>query len=324
MATAKKPTSKALAERAARAKAASDAAQAAAAARGQKPGTRKDGGVKVFWTAAEHARLAKVAAVLLHNKQVKTAREALMAAQLDPRAELPEERRRPTTHFSQEKWFPRMLSAEVAKLQDADEDAKDKAHAAHTAHTEGWLGAEAAALAPAAPPEPAPIVNRVDDKAATIGHAFLNLRAMLVDELAAVFVEAALKAMGSGLLGVQPQVELAPATPGLNGDQQQHRIVFHREASPARKPSVLVVGLKGAQKTEIERSFADRFELRFVGADESKDHLRSATEKADTTVLVTDFISHSHQDIVKARSPRYLLSAGGMTNLKATLAGLTN
>ena len=46
------------------------------------------------------------------------------------------------------------------------------------------------------------------------------------------------------------------------------------------------------------------------------------TEKAETTIVMTDFISHSHEDIVKARSSNYIPRSGGMTQLRSTLAGL--
>lgn len=269
---------------------------------------RKDGRTKVFWKPAEHEQLAHAAALSMQQGFRGQHRALLISVQ----SVLPEARRRFPGSMRDEAWFQPALDKALADLHQAE---VDKAAADAKAQ-------EPAPVVEAPTPSPEPIARAVapnEAVAAGIGHAMLNLRALLVDELAAVIVEAALKALGSGLLsgGTAASIELAPN----NGNGTQ-RVVFHRPPSGPRKLALLVVGLKGAQKTEIHREFAERFDLRFVGADESKDALRAQAERAEKTVAMTDFISHSHEDIIKARSPHYIRQPGGMTQLRSTLAGL--
>lgn len=270
---------------------------------------------RVFWKPHEQDIIVKRSAELIFKGERGSPLQAMMAAQ----EVLPEDRRRPNLQqvgAAKMPWFHPALQKELAKLKQKAEKAEKEA--------------QAAAQAAAAPVEPvaAPThlngnahaaVEPVQHHVATeIGQAFLNLRAMLVDELASVFVEAALKAIGSTQFGEQ-QVALQDAVNGA-----PRRIVFKRPNGAVRKPGILIAGIKDSQRNEIIRDYGQHFDLRFISIDQSKDQLRSMAEGAETTIAMTDHLSHSHVDIVKARSPNPIYSPGGLTQLRETLAGLAH
>ena len=295
----------------------------------------------VRWNPQERQQVAEAGAKAFRNGEVSHPLGALHAGQ----AFLPKDRQRPSVHTvgenSSDAWFRPMFTEELRKLREAEERQKiEEAKEVERAKL-------AAALAQATPPtEPQAVAETVhmnghahnghnghaydvetantgrDNPAPApanrLGEAFVNLRALLVDELASIFVEAGLKAIGSSHFGEQ-YVQLTKPTEEVPG-----RVVFKRSVGAPRKPDILVVGLKGGQKTEIQRDYGAHFDLRFIGSDESKDQLRSMTEKASTTIVMTDFIGHSHEDIVKARSSHYLRQSGVITQLRETLAGLAH
>jgi multidrug efflux pump subunit AcrA (membrane-fusion protein) len=305
---------------------------------------------RIFWTFKEKELLIKQSARLMFNAQADSPVMALRASM----AALPKDRQRDPLRVVESKmpWFRSWFDEELRKLQleaqlnsKQDNEAREKQQAAD-AKRAAEAAAAAARLAEQAPPTPQPTApekphpnghamnghamngaaverDAVNDPPPTkIEHRFQSLRAMFVDELASVFVEAALKAMGSTQFGEQfVRIAAADEAESTTAPQPPQRIVFQRTTT-VRKPAILIVGLRGGQKTEIQRDYGAHFDLRFVGSDESKDQLRSMTEKADTTIVMTDFISHSHEDIVKARSSSYIPRSGGMTQLRSTLAGL--
>lgn len=286
----------------------------------------------VRWNPQERQQVAEAGAKAFRNGEVSHPLGALHAGQ----AVLSKERQRPSVHTvgeqSSDAWFRPMFTEELRKLREAEERQKiEEAKEVEQAK----LAAAQAQIAPPSAPQPmaeAPYMNghahdfetanATRDEPAPrpanpIGEAFVNLRALLVDELASIFVEAGLKAIGSAHFGEQ-YVKLTQPT-----EEAPRRVVFQRPNS-VHKPAILVVGLKSNQKAEIQRDYGAHLDLRFISVDESKDQLRSMTEKAETTVLMTDHISHSHYDIVKARSPRFLRSPGGLTQLRETLASLAH
>jgi hypothetical protein len=104
-------------------------------------------------------------------------------------------------------------------------------------------------------------------------------------------------------------------------DPAKHQPFGTRTARPTL-PTVLVAGLKGAQKTIIETEFGHLFNLRFYGSDESKDHLRTLATQSTFAVAVTDFLSHSQTDIMRDRSQHYVPAGGGLSSLRQALVNL--
>ena len=287
---------------------------AAESAPAADPGTQV-GKPKVFWRDAEKRALSTEAARLLVDLQVGSAHDALMRAQSNV---LPPERRRPIhTMTSVADWYPAQLQAAASTLRRGREEAKAAAEAQ-------------AEQAPAAPATPEPTLTATTAAVATtvvepaasptlasvLGRPWAALREHLVLEVAGIVAEGILRGLESVRLSAPQQ------QPSSDQPEPRAHVPFVVEPPKERPPSVLVVGLRGAQVPQIEADFRGRLDLRFCGADDSKDRLRSMTERADTTVAFVDFLSHSHTDIIKARARHYIESAGGMTSLRKTLADL--
>lgn len=275
---------------------------------------------KVFWKDTEKQDLCTEAARLLADLRVGSARDALMRAQMHV---LPPERRRPIkTMTSVADWYP-------VRLQAASTALRHKREAEQAAAEAPQVNTPQAEPAPAVPstPEPvpaaaAPVAAMVVEPAAPpalasmLGRPWALLREHLVQEVADIVAEGILRGLESVRLSApQQQTEQQEQPPRAH-------VPYVFEPAKQRPPSVLVVGLKGAQMSEIEADFTGKLDLRFCGADKSKDQLRAMTEQAETTVAFVDFLSHSHTDIIKARAKHYIESRGGMTTLRQQLARL--
>ena len=188
---------------------------------------------------------------------------------------------------------------------------------------------------PEMPPQtPAPAVaasvvipGAADDIASHLVGLWKGIRERLVQEVSNVFVEGIHRGMQRITLIKPPETaeiteaaEVVPEPEPLPATTSAAPALAKVKAKPSQ--SVLVVGLKGDQPDHIRAEFAEKLDLRFCSSDQSKDQLRAMTSAADVTVVVTDFVSHSHEDIIKARSNRFIKSAGGITRLKQELARL--
>jgi len=85
---------------------------------------------------------------------------------------------------------------------------------------------------------------------------------------------------------------------------------------------ILVVGLINSQIREIEKEFQDTLDIRFWRTDEHTNMLKSKAGQADYTILVADFVSHSHQEILNTLGVKFIRHSGGMTKLKDLLTGI--
>lgn len=83
----------------------------------------------------------------------------------------------------------------------------------------------------------------------------------------------------------------------------------------AARPKVLIVGLLPQQAHEIESEFSEMLHLSFVQSDENKDKLKHRLDGADTVIVMTKFVSHSHSDITK-RHNNVVNINGGVSSLK--------
>lgn len=280
---------------------------------------RADGRTKVFWKPAEQEILARGVALALHQGRTKSRIEALQMAQ----EELPEHRRRKLGTIGGLPWFKPMVEKALKQVQDAQAKLDRKAAAERAA-------VEAAAVAaPAHPIATLPTPPAVATPTAALPNMFGaqldGLRTVLVEAFAGIFREALVQAVKSIAL---PSGEVPPSadTPSHSSTEIEVRPAHDPRATnglprPTRA-SVLVAGLKGAQREIIKHQFGNQLDLRFYGADESKDQLKAMTTAADVTVAVTDFLSHSHTDTIKARSPHYIPSGGGMNTLRDALQSI--
>lgn len=146
-------------------------------------------GPNIRWTPEEKQQVAQEAARATHSGGISSPLQALHAGQ----AVLSEDRKRPSIHTVGDKsgdaWFRPAYTKELAKLRDeVKETATPRPVPADLIEAPRLNGNALKSM-------------KGQPVATEIGQAFLNLRAMLVDELASVFVEAALKAISSTPFG---------------------------------------------------------------------------------------------------------------------------
>ena len=194
--------------------------------------------------------------------------------------EMPENRRRIINGMSEAPWFDDMFSSALALVKKAQEQVDARA----------------------AEPEPAPVVVPPEPTIAE------ELRPVLVNWLAGIFRDALTTAVR--------EIAGADHTSSISMTPSKLETVLN---GALKKPSMLIAGLKGAQKQVIVAEFGHLVDLRFYESDKSKDQLRAMAETADVSIAFTDFLNHSHTDIIQARARMYIPSGGGMSQLKDTI-----
>lgn len=90
-----------------------------------------------------------------------------------------------------------------------------------------------------------------------------------------------------------------------------------------RKPRVLIVGLLNQQAQDMERALGELLNLDFVKV-EHANTLEDKARNADLVVLMTKFISHQHQDIVRGVNEHIVYRNGGVSELKRYLTQWIN
>jgi hypothetical protein len=241
---------------------------------------------KVFWNLQEKRQLCQASALLMLDLQASSKLDALHQAQ---QAVLPPERHRDLKTLQGCEWFLDGVEQEIDRLR-----LERKAR----------------------PPENSAVLASLDDM--SLAQLWPLLRKRLVTE-AASFLSDVLKEVK---WPEQVTPEIAEATMDAVVSRVRHLPFLVSDAPKSAKPSALIVGLRGGQLEEIRRDFGEQFDLRFFTVDENKDKLRHMCEQVDHAIAVTDFISHSHEDIMKSRSRHYVRSNGGITRLKEVLKGL--
>ena len=297
-----------------------------------------NGGKRVRWHSDEQEALCMEAARLITDMKAGGPREALLLAQKNVLA--PHRHRKIYSMTGVSSWYPEGLraamtkqrsepkmAAAVAELAKINEDIAAQTpeptppvqHGLPRPEVETERGNTLPQQIAAAVPADLVMRSAGEDLASHLSGLWRGVRERLVQEVSNIFVEGIHRGIHRITLA-QPEAEVTTAavpTP------ETLRTAFPGvPVPPKRNQSVLVVGLKGDQPDHIRAEFAEKLDLRFCSSDQSKDQLRAMTSAADVTVVVTDFISHSHEDIIKARSKRFIKSAGGITRLKQELARL--
>lgn len=253
----------------------------------------------VRWTQVEKSQLCDEAARLISSLEAGGPHQALLRAQANI---LPPERRRTGVFPSMvADWYPAELQAAMQRHK-----AKEVVVPPPTPTCD----------VPVVSSEVVETVQHQQEQSSFVsmfGGSWAALRERVVQEIASIVVEGIQRGLGSVKLSAPPAEEPVKVTP----------VPFALEPRKGRPPSVLVVGLRGGQAPQIKAEFGSKLDLRFCSSDNSKDQLRAMTEQADTTIAFVDFLSHSHTDIIKARSKHYIESAGGMTSLRQHLSKLT-
>ena len=248
--------------------------------------------MRVYWKDEEKKKIARSAAASFHTGVTQT---KLHAFRIGMETSMPPNRHRQINVMNDVPWFEEQFTIELNNLRWAQQVFVEKPKVISTSIS---------VPAPAHIPAPAPVEAKemVSDA----------LRPILVDWLAGIFKEALVSAVRE-IAGAEHKFATISMTPSkletvLNG--------------VLKKPSVLVAGLRGAQKQVIIAEFGHVIDLRFYESDKSKDQLRAMAEQADVSIAFTDFLSHSHCDIMEARSKQYIAAGGGMTQLKDTITNV--
>lgn len=301
-----------------------------------------DSDKRVRWNPQEQQALCMEAARLITDMKAGGPREALLLAQKNVLA--PHRQRKIYSMTGVSSWYPEGLraamtkqrsepkmAAAVAELAKINEDIAAQAPepastSERTLPTEPALAFEQDAPPQAmAPTVPANIVmpSAGEDLASHLTGLWRGVRERLVQEVSNIFVEGIHRGIQRITLPRPESEATATATSTMPPDPIRTAFPGAPAHKGPAKQSVLIVGLKSDQPDHIRAAFAEKLDLRFCSADESKDQLRSMTSAADVTVAVVDSLSHSHTDIIKARSRAFVRSPGGLTHLKQELARIS-
>lgn len=294
------------------AKQAQEAQQAQEDQQAEEASSAKPGRRKVHWTSQEKELLCAVSAQLLTDLQANGPHDALEKAV----ATLPVDRQRqiPSMTLVADWYFEGLQTARDRIQKTRDETALRASRAAEVAAQEA---------AEAHTPAPEPAVPAVQAAQPPMGLAIASIFNMTWPTIREYLVQEIADLVAEGVRRGLANVQLTPPASVEDAATPHPHVPFAASLAPKPKLlSVLVAGLKGAQVPQIKADFGSRLDLRFVAVDESKDQLRAMTERADMTIAVVDFLSHSHTDIIKARSPKCVELHGGMTRLREQLAQL--
>lgn len=112
-----------------------------------------------------------------------------------------------------------------------------------------------------------------------------------------------------------PGTQMASATRHRAHNPEPVRLT---EDGPRLK-RILVLGLIPNQIQEVTSEFKDALDLRFWRTDQSSNLLKSLCKQVDNTVVMTDFIGHAHETIIKNADVPFIRQTGGISKLKDTL-----
>ena len=87
-----------------------------------------------------------------------------------------------------------------------------------------------------------------------------------------------------------------------------------------KKPQIVIVGLLPNQVQMIHNEFKNELALEFVAADHALGHrMKSLCVSSEAILIMTGFISHSVEDIIKSRNGNLIRVSGGMSTLRTEL-----
>lgn len=90
---------------------------------------------------------------------------------------------------------------------------------------------------------------------------------------------------------------------------------FVKPAEKVRLKKVLIIGLLPKQANEIDRSFNDVLDIKFLsGANQAQ--IKNAAAGADAIFAHTDHMNHSAEAAARSTAKKYIRVSGGLTSLK--------
>ena len=124
----------------------------------------------------------------------------------------------------------------------------------------------------------------------------------------ALLVEETINEMVSRGDLIRPEVNFLKMTPATTAASPR----------PAKKPTVLIVGLLDEQARKISDEYEKRLNLRFW-----KNHnvtkLKSLASQSDITLMLSSFLSHSHEEAVRDSTSSWKRVFGGMSSVRREL-----
>lgn len=115
------------------------------------------------------------------------------------------------------------------------------------------------------------------------------------------------------------QATEADVQPVVTRQRQPETAKAAAKQTAPRLKRVLVMGLIPNQIQEVANEFKGALDMRFWRTDQSANLLKSLSKQVDQTVIMTDFIAHSHEGLIKNSGVPYVRQPGGITKLKDTL-----
>ena len=286
-----------------------------------KLGTKSIRAIHVRWRESDRAQLVGAVAKVLAVRPMANVLAALRTSQ----ELLPPDKRRLIKGLSSVPWFEAMLEKKLK--DDAARTAVASTPAALNGAAVGHIDkvgepAKHALFVSADAPLPENTLQPEDDAciialadgldnppalANALAGPLATLRTVLINELSQIIAQACLKALSTV---VARSVEPQPAT-------------LAKPTEAPAKHTVLIAGLRGLQKEEVIKRFGLSMNLLFVSPDEPKDVLRAATDKSTIAVVMTENLTQSHVDIVKARTKNMIVQPGrSAMDLYPTLTSL--
>lgn len=261
----------------------------------------------VFWTADEKRVIALESKRLLNGFENMSKLEAIRKA---IEYALPVERHRTVEALSVVAWIEDEWKAldEVERATKAEREAREHAQALERQAEESRRAIEAARIeaekAKAIDPASMPFETLIEAIGVKVAGMLLrSIGEQLQDSIMQRVTEAlSHMAMPAGLPEGVARLHPAPRN---------------------RKPRVLIVGLLNQQAQDMERALGELLSLDFVKV-EHANTLEDKARNADLVVLMTKFISHQHQDIVRGVNEHIVYRNGGVSELKRYLTQWIN
>ncbi|CAJ3068702.1 Uncharacterised protein [Burkholderia pseudomallei] len=264
---------------------------------------------RVYWTVDEKRVIALESKRL---RSVNVGMTRLDAIRNAVNSELPPERRREVRKFDTVDWIEDEWKAieDAERAERAEREAREQAAELERQAEESRRAIEAAR----AEAEKAKAIDPASLPLETlIGALGVRIAGMLLRSIGEQLQESIMQRITEALGNVTlPSPGVLP-----EGATRLH-------AAPRdRKPRVLVVGLVRQQEDDVSRALGELFRFDYARV-EHADNLEEKARGADLVVLMTKFISHKHQDIVRRVNEHIVYRNGGVTELKRWLTQWIN
>ncbi|CAJ8910918.1 Uncharacterised protein [Burkholderia pseudomallei] len=274
-----------------------------------EPASTKDRKTLVRWNAEERRKIAIESKRLLKDFEDISKVEAIRKA---VEYTMPTDRQREISSLFQVPWISDewKIVDELDRTEREERQARERAAEAERVAEESRRAIEAARAeaekAKAIDPASLPLETLIGALGTRIAGMLLR---SIGEQLQESIMQRITEALGNVTLpspGVLPE-----------GATRLHAAPRHR------KPRVLVVGLVRQQEDDVTRSLGELFNLQYARV-EHADNLEDKARGADLVVLMTKFISHKHQDVVRRVNEHIVYRNGGVTELKRWLTQWIN